>query len=151
MYAPEWVGEYIGLPFKPLGRDRAGLDCWGLVRLVYRERYGIDLPAYVGGYDGISRADAADIAALIADGSRRGWREVPAAEAWEGDAVLLRCWGQPLHIGVLVCLGVMLHVIEGRDASLARLDGPEWRRRLIGYFRYEGASGRPSHFGPAHA
>ena len=40
---PAWVADYVGLPWEPYGRTRAGVDCWGLVRLVYEERLGICL------------------------------------------------------------------------------------------------------------
>lgn len=41
-----WVGYYLGLPYKEKGRDRQGLDDWGLYRLVIAEQFGIALPSF---------------------------------------------------------------------------------------------------------
>lgn len=40
---PFWTAHYLGLPYKKLGRDRAGLDDWGMLRLVMIEQFGLAL------------------------------------------------------------------------------------------------------------
>lgn len=130
---PAWCANYIGLPFKSLGRTRAGLDCWGLVYLVYREAFGVEVPRY-GEY-----ADAYDIeevGALVRGEIVTRWRE--AAPEQLGDVILLRVRGQPCHVGVVVARGKFLHAFEGTRSCVERYDGLKWRRRIMGFYRYEG-------------
>src|SRR5512134_1374594 len=49
---PSWAGAYVGIPYLDHGAARSGCDCWGLVRLIYRERTRIELPSYAGDYAG---------------------------------------------------------------------------------------------------
>lgn len=138
---PAWVADYIGIPYRALGRARDGLDCWGLVRLVYAEQKGIALPAYDGrGFSGgrgtATRASVADTAALVAEAQRTSWREVPRASAAVLDVVLLRVHGQPIHVGVVVAPGAMLHSLAGHDSAVERLDGMAWANRLMGFWRW---------------
>ena len=140
---PEWVADYIGIPFVAKGRDREGCDCWGLVRLVLAERFGLDLPSYAEGYDSLE--DVTAIVELIGGAQEEGaWQRVAAEEARAGDLAVLRGVPTP-HIGVLVAPGIMLHALQGAQASLARLSDQAWRHRLKptdrepypGYYRCE--------------
>lgn len=42
-----WLNRYIGKPYKYGGRDLEGLDCYGLVKLIYQDRYGLKLPDWL--------------------------------------------------------------------------------------------------------
>ncbi len=132
---PDWVADYVGLPFRAHGRDRDGVDCWGLARLVLAERFGLSLPSYAGGYASVE--DAEDIGRLIR-GEMAPWREVPRGDEQAGDVVLIRLMNQPMHVGVVVAQGWMLHIEDGIDACLERYDGAKWRRRTLGIYRHDG-------------
>lgn len=142
---PAWVAEYIGLPWQPKGRDRGGVDCWGLAWLVAAERFGLTLPLYLAGYDGAARADVEDIGRLVA-AELGPWRPIvapdPATGALAfgaerpGDFLLIRQHGHACHVGIVVAPGWMLHIEEGIDSVTVDYDGRVWRRRVVGVYRH---------------
>jgi cell wall-associated NlpC family hydrolase len=133
---PAWTAGYVGLPFRAYGRDRTGLDCWGLCRLVLAERFGREIPAH----DDIGFERACDRAALAAfmEQHKTNWNEVPAKLERPGDVLLLRMMGHPIHVAVVVGKGWMLHIEDGIDACLERYDGAKWSRRVVGFYRHAG-------------
>ncbi len=128
---PGWVADYMGLPFTEHGRDRAGVDCWGVVRLVLAEQFNIKTPSYAGDYGSVT--DEERIAHLIK--STLGfWTPVHPPRA--GDCVLSRIRKQPSHVGVIVVPGWMLHILHNDCVSLACYDSLRWHSRIIGYYRH---------------
>jgi cell wall-associated NlpC family hydrolase len=127
-----WPAEYIGLPFAAKGRDRAGLDCWGLVRLVLAERFGRVLPIWSEGYDQIepNPKTAAHLAACAQTLPR-----LSPAEALPGDVLLFRIGGELAHVGVDIGEGRMLHIHEGINVCIERWQGPRWQPRIEGAYR----------------
>ena len=48
MTLPSWLESYVGLGFKQHGRNiDEGVDCYGLVRLIFAERFGTLLPNFL--------------------------------------------------------------------------------------------------------
>ena len=130
------VSEYIGIPFVDLGRDREGLDCWGLFRLVLQEQLGIELPSFIEVYEGetsnwehLGRAITGRIAQV-------GWEPVPAGQEQPGDGVLCRLRGEPMHVGVVVRPGIMIHTHRGTNACLEPYRRAQWRSRILGFYRH---------------
>jgi len=37
------INKYLGFPYKHQGRDVNGVDCWGLIKLVYKDFLNVDL------------------------------------------------------------------------------------------------------------
>jgi len=129
----EWAEPYVGLPYKAGGRDRSGLDCWGLVLLVLRERFGIDVPVY-GGVTW-SVATSADVARKI-EQERAGWAQIDAGQERPGDVILMRLRGYPIHVGVVLGDGMMLHAHDGADVTREPYQSVHWRHRIVGFYRH---------------
>lgn len=125
--------SYIGLPWLELGRDRSGLDCYGLARLIQFEQRGITLPSFVGDY--VSTEEHAEIADLIAGRSPGFVEEIPLHAARPLDLLLTLDDGYPTHIATVVERGRMIHIQRGGVSEAPRYDGPLWRNRIVGAYR----------------
>lgn len=141
---PAWIRPYIGIEFVDRGRTRAGCDCWGLVRMVYRDRLGISLEDLGPEYG--SADDREGVAQVIKDAlgpGGPGWQLVSDAPMEPLDIVLLRVRGAPWHVGVVVDprQAQILHVMRGTRACVERLHGASWLRRIAGRYRLDGRAG----------
>lgn len=132
---PKWAGDYHHVPYVPHGRDMDGLDCWGLVRLIYAERFGIALPDLAGRYSDTTKENGPEIAGIYRE-MRQDWRAVDLAAAQLGDLLVLRCQGEPMHIGMVVGAGLMLHTRKKSGVVLAAYDGLKWSKRIAGMYRH---------------
>ncbi len=122
--------KYIGIPYVEKGRDETGIDCWGLVRLIYKNELSIDLPSFSTEYDSIDNERIEDLFAQY----KEGWESIDRPSI--GDVVIFRIFGYESHIGVCIGDNKFLHVREGRDSVIESLDNPKWSKRITGFFKY---------------
>jgi cell wall-associated NlpC family hydrolase len=127
---------YIGLPWRDRGRTTAGVDCWGLVRLVYAGELGIDLPDHADDYP--HAGDAVTVAALIELG-RSDWAPVRTMHE-AADLVLMR--QAPWHVGAVVGRGIMLHIPEHGTSCIEPYETGRWGNRVEGVYRHISMIGR---------
>lgn len=131
---PEWAARYLNIPFIEQGRDRAGVDCYGLLRLVYQEQRGIDLPSYT---EGCTTKDDMRILTALARGEViTQWHPVPLAEVRLFDAVIFRMKGEPIHVGLVLDAEYFLHSMRGVWSVIERMQSIAWRHRIVGAMRY---------------
>jgi NlpC/P60 family len=106
-----FADQYCGLPYLRKGRDKNGLDCWGLVRLVLAEQLGQTYPRYdnddpegwsIAGHTkafprvALNDAQSLDVAILMTDVKvKKGWISAP------------------VHIGIFVTSKHILHIVAG--------------------------------------
>ena len=134
MPIPLWAGRYIGLPFRDHGRDRAGLDCWGLVRLGLSEQFGHMLPSLAADYPHSRAVETID---KVIRREIPLWNDIAAGAEKAGDVIVLRLGGKPLHVGTVLGDRHMLHIETGINSAIERYDGTRWKDRVFGFYRYK--------------
>lgn len=124
----------VGTPFVTGGRDpETGLDCWGLVRCMLERAHGLELPRYA--LDG--SPELAHAAAARIEAEARGWQAVPDGREQPSDVVVLRADGLPLHLGLVLGGGLMLHADQtAGQVAVEGYRGLRWRSRLVGFWRH---------------
>ncbi len=128
-----WTNDFIRVPFKERGRARAGADCWGIAVLIYRERLGIELPI-LDGYENIK--DRKKMCEII-EQETSCWKAIPKGEEKEYDIAVFSMVGLPMHVGVVIRPGDMIHSQKGSGASIDNyIRDQAWSKRFEGFYRY---------------
>ncbi|MBF0428889.1 MAG: C40 family peptidase [Magnetococcales bacterium] len=118
-----WAIEYLGAPWVSGASGPESYDCWGLVRAVYRDRFGIKLPIV-------------EVKEKIPSAVRHDWRETKTPE--DGDGVIMSTGTSPHHVGLFVVTpdgNYVLHSVEGAGVvlqSMSALKIHSWN--ICGYY-----------------
>nr|WP_321511089.1 NlpC/P60 family protein [uncultured Celeribacter sp.] len=127
-----WSDRFIGIPQKDLGRDRNGVDCWGLACIIYAEELHISLPEYLG----VHPDEQAEVAALI-NGATVSPLWLPVSgPAMAFDIAFFKMGAWTSHVGIVVKHGFMIHVLGDDQSKIERYDTGRWSHRLTGHWRH---------------
>lgn len=127
----EFIERAVEVPYRPLGRDWNGWDCWGLVCVTYNELLGIKLPSY-DAYTGAD--DRFEQNRLITCGMGNGqWEQVEKPDLL--DLAAIKISGCMSHVGIWVGTRWMLHTLES-GTRCERTDSVSWNRRITFFARY---------------
>lgn len=128
-----WSRDYVGLPWAFAGRSRAGVDCWGLLWLIYRDVLGIQITSYA--QETTDAPEREQIAALMAgELVKSPWRPVEQEQPF--DMVIFRRAGIDSHVGIVVSPGRMLHITHDTESRVERFDQGRWKSKLLGIRRH---------------
>ena len=109
MTAVHWTVAYLGRPWVSGAAGPDAFDCWGLVRAVYRDRLGIEIPRV--------DCDGEDLRAVLSlfceSREFESWVEVDNPR--DLDACLMTQHANPSHVGVYLDAdyGRVLHAAKG--------------------------------------
>jgi cell wall-associated NlpC family hydrolase len=124
-----WSNAYVGIPYRVGGRDESGVDCWGLIQLVYERELGIDLTSYAappgpGWFERVENYAAVEIDA---------WSEI--AVPVQADVLLFALQAHPCHCGLWLGGGRFLHAYHHHPVGVERLNR-SWANRHIATYRH---------------
>lgn len=111
--------KYLVIPFIPHGRTFQGCDCWGLVRLIYKEELNIDLPSFTTEYDKLNPVEIEDVIGLNKETIK--YVEVKDEDFKEFDLLLFEQYGKDSHIGLYVDNDYYIHTNRRKDTVIEKL------------------------------
>lgn len=124
-----WTNDWIGHPYRELGRGPDEYDCLGLFLALQRARHGRELFDPLCTMTGAARMK-------LADQVRPEWRRV--AQPVEGAALLFRVRGLELHVGYALGGHRMLHAsYEAGQSVIQDFTTMIWAPRLEGVYVYD--------------
>lgn len=89
-----WIVKYLPLRYRLGSRGPLEVDCWGLLRLIYKQEFKIELPEYPG----IASHGIRERITTISEAMDEEWIEV--GEPFDGAAVGLSQKEHLHHVGV---------------------------------------------------
>lgn len=136
---PEWVRDYMDIPFEDHGRAKQGCDCYGLVRLIFWDQFGIDLPLLTAGYKN-TITDRKQIGKLV--NMYKALLDVDEVTTPQlGDIAIIIRMGEPCHVGLMVTKLLLLHTEAPGGPRLANIKHVYLRGQIEGFYRYRGLAG----------
>jgi cell wall-associated NlpC family hydrolase len=108
-----WSSRYVGAPWAPDADGPVHFSCWGLVRHVYRERHGIELPHVVIEPDRIDEGALANVVAIKESARLAGMKPLSFKQLSpkDEDVVIMRS-NTRLHCGIVVRVNHGIRVLH---------------------------------------
>jgi len=130
--------KYIGIPWVCGGSTEEGADCWGIVKMVYKDLLNIEIGHY--NVSEINNSEkTSDKIEMVRD-STQDWiqTENPAIN----DVIMMvnRMTGRPEHVGIFIGKGKVLHSMT-RENGQSEIHDIKLIKRLfkrLEYYRYAG-------------
>jgi cell wall-associated NlpC family hydrolase len=105
-----WANKYIGKPWSPGATGPDAYDCWGLLCVIYKDQFGVELPHHIA----LDKTDRRGVIKFVDSEVRNAteWRRVTSPV--DGCAVAMGSANKYSHVGVYLEIdgGLILHSAE---------------------------------------
>ena len=124
------IEKYLGIPFLHRGRTVEGLDCWGFLKLVYK-----DLGFYLFDIEDLSyeRAWAARGEDHFRNNYENDWVKVHTPKVLDS-ILFLNSRSVAFHAGIMLKDWHFIHASRA-GVVVSRLSHAIWRERIEGFYR----------------
>lgn len=131
--------KYINLPYKELGRTSSGIDCYGLITLIFKEKLGVILPDFTELiYDKERYAVTKQEDHILYNIGLR-WKEVTNPKEFD---ILVFNDSKELdlskHVGLFIGDDKFIHSLRRSSSVITKLDNMFWKSKLSAILRWNG-------------
>ena len=129
--------KFIGIPYKHLGRDFSGVDCYGLITLVVKELFSINLPDFTDLLYSKDRFDISSKEDHILNSIGVVW--IPIGRPYHiFDALIFNSNednSMSTHTGLYIGDEKFIHIVDNQTSMVSTLDTSYWKNKLYGAMR----------------
>lgn len=126
----KWTRQYIGIPWVAGGRTKDACDCWGLVRLIYKEQLGVEFPDHIldpSRTKAVMRCMASQL---------EEWQRIETPEH-----MCLAVMGKgdtPSHVGLYLSSGkgIIIHSVDGHTSCAESLNDLRRSYKLFQFYTH---------------
>ena len=128
------ITNYIGVPYKDKGRDLKGCDCFGLVKLYYKNELSINIPEVA-----ITADNPRRIFANFLNEISTNWKEIQTPEKGCVIAMALHQEHPRLitHFAVMVNEKQIIHTLKKINSHIISLDDPTIKPFIKGFYKWQ--------------
>jgi cell wall-associated NlpC family hydrolase len=128
------ITDFIGIPFTHRGESFKGADCWGFVRLFYKNWLSKYLPDLSDYYSNSDNYKSCGHVYPLAAGF---FKEIKKDEFKKYDIALFRIAGVAVHVGIILDKQTFIHCWDKTGSIISRFDDLNFKNKLDSIWRYE--------------
>lgn len=128
------ISSFIGIPYTDKGRTLKACDCYGLVKLYYKDILDVELPETA-----ITAGKPRRIMANYLKEISHNWTEVPGAQKHCVVAMCLDSNHPKLvtHFGVMIDDKKMLHILNKINSHVINVNDAKIKGFIKGFYKWQ--------------